>query len=141
MKKTTLTLAAMAVAATGGVAFAEPSFSVTGMLRQEIANNTGGANKHTSWGSPFNGKATTSHIRNLDRIDAFAAALAGVEHTTTRANITAEEPDWTQWATRMEIDVQGRLTENVSMYMKLRGYAENPQHDFLRSYDWNIVLF
>ena len=136
MKKTTLTLAAMAVAATGGVAFAEPSFSVTGMLRQEVANNTGGANKHTSWGSPFNGKATTSHIRNLDRIDAFAAALAGVEHTTTRANITAEEPDWTQWATRMEIDVQGRLTENVSMYMKLRGYAENPQHDFLRSYDY-----
>ena len=50
MKKTTLTLAALAVATTGGVAFAEPSFSVTGMLRQEIAANTGDANRHTSWG-------------------------------------------------------------------------------------------
>ena len=39
MKKLTLTLAALGVAATGGVAYAEPSFSVTGMLRQEIANN------------------------------------------------------------------------------------------------------
>ena len=42
----------------------------------------------------------------------------------------------TQWATRLEIDAQGRLTENLSFYMKLRGYAENPQHDFLRSYDY-----
>ena len=47
MKKLTLTLAALGVAATGGVAYAEPSFSITGMIRQEIANNTGGANKHT----------------------------------------------------------------------------------------------
>ena len=60
MKKLTLTLAALGVAATGGVAYAEPSFSVTGMLRQEIANNTGGANQHTHWGSPFNGKMTTT---------------------------------------------------------------------------------
>ena len=65
MKKLTLTLAALGVAATGGVAYAEPSFSVTGMIRQEIANNTGGANQHTSWGSPFNGKMTTSHLGNL----------------------------------------------------------------------------
>ena len=50
--------------------------------------------------------------------------------------LPAEEPDWTQWATRLEIDAQGRLTENLSFYMKLRGYAENPQHDFLRSYDY-----
>ena len=135
MKKLTLTMAALSVAATGGVAYAEPSFSITGMLRQEIANNTGGANKHTHWGSPFNGVATTSHIRNLDRIDALGAALAGVEHTTTRANVPSEEPDWTQWASRVEIDVQARFTENLSGYMKIRGYQENPQHDFLRSYD------
>mgnify|MGYP005691377823 CR=1 FL=1 len=141
MKKTTLTLAAMAVAATGGVAFAEPSFSVTGMLRQEIANNTGGANKHTHWGSPFNGKMSTSHLGNLAPLDPGDGSLSGLCGLglcvgTDRSNITAQEPDWTQWATRMEIDVQGRLTENVSMYMKLRGYAENPQHDFLRSYDY-----
>ncbi len=136
MKKTTLTLAAISVAATGGVAFAEPSFSVTGMLRQEVANNTGGANKHTHWGSPFNGKANTSRIRNLDVIPAFAAALAGVEHNTTRAGITPQEPDWTQWATRLEIDVQARFTDNIKGYMKLRGYREDPQDDFLRSYDY-----
>ena len=35
MKKLTLTLAALGVAATGGVAFAEPSFSITGMIRQK----------------------------------------------------------------------------------------------------------
>ena len=140
MKKLTLTLAALGVAATGGVAYAEPSFSVTGMIRQEIANNFGGANKHTHWGSPFNGKLTTSHLGNLAPLDPGDNSLAGAcaaGHCvgTTRSNITPQEPDWTQWATRLEIDAQGRLTENLSLYMKLRGYAENPQHDFLKSYD------
>ena len=140
MKKLTLTLAALGVAATGGVAYAEPSFSVTGMLRQEIANNFGGANQHTHWGSPFNGKMTTSHLANLAPLDPGDGSLSGLCGLgacvgTDRSNITAEEPDWTQWATRLEIDAQGRLTENLSIYMKLRGYAENPQHDFLRSYD------
>ena len=65
MKKLTLTLAALGVAATGGVAFAEPSFSITGMIRQEIAANTGDANMHNSWGSPWNGRQNTSHIGNL----------------------------------------------------------------------------
>ena len=133
MKKLTLTLAALSVAATGGVAYAEPSFSITGMLRQEIANNTGGANKHAHWGSPFNGKANTSHMRNLDVLGAPYTGFP--EHNTDRSNITAQEPDWTQWATRLEIDVQARFTDNLSGYMKLRGYQENPQHDFLRSYD------
>ena len=131
MKKTTLTLAAIAVAATGGGAFAEPSFSVTGMLRQEIAANTGDANMHTSWGSPWNGRQNTSHIGNLS-----VMGLNLPAHNTTRANIKAEENDWNQWATRLEIDVQGRLTENITLYSKLRGYAENPQDDFLRHYDY-----
>ena len=111
------------------------------MIRQEIANNTGGANKHTSWGSPWNGRLTTSYLANLAPLDDGVNGLAGLCAAgacvgTTRANVTAEEPDWTQWATRLEIDAQGRLTENLSFYMKLRGYAENPQHDFLKSYDY-----
>ena len=36
----------------------------------------------------------------------------------------------------MEIDVQGRLSENVTLYTKVRGYAANPQDDFLRHYDY-----
>lgn len=140
MKKLTLTLAALSVAATGGVAYAGPSFSVTGMLRQEIANNTGGANKHTHWGSPFNGKMSTSHLGNLAPLDDGSnnlGALCGLGLCvgTDRSNITAQEPDWTQWATRLEIDVQARFTDNLSGYMKLRGYQDNVQHDFLRSYD------
>lgn len=131
MKKTTLTLAALAVATTGGVAFAEPSFSVTGMIRQEIAANTGDANRHTSWGSPWNGRANTSFTSNLSVLGLNLPA-----HNTTRANVTPEENDWNQWATRLEIDVQGRLSENLKLYMKLRGYAENPQDDYLRSYDY-----
>lgn len=140
MKKLTLTLAALSVAATGGVAYAEPSFSVTGMLRQEISNNTGGANKHTHWGSPFNGKMSTSHLGNLAPLDDGSNGLGGLCALglcvgTDRSNITAQEPDWTQWATRLEIDVQARFTDNLSGYMKLRGYQDNVQHDFLRSYD------
>ena len=140
MKKLTLTLAALSVAATGGVAYAGPSFSVTGMLRQEIANNTGGANKHAHWGSPFNGKMSTSHLGNLAPLDDGSnnlGALCGMGLCvgTDRPNITAQEPDWTQWATRLEIDVQARFTDNLSGYMKLRGYQDNVQHDFLRSYD------
>ena len=77
MKKLTLTLAALSVAATGGVAFAGPSFSVTGMLRQEIANNTGGANQHTHWGSPFNGKMTNNYMGNLAVLDDGVNGLAG----------------------------------------------------------------
>ncbi|MGB1117749.1 MAG: DUF1302 family protein [Parvibaculales bacterium] len=141
MKKHTLTLAALSVVATGGVAYAEPSFSITGMIRQEIANNTGGANQHTHWGTPWNGKANTSHTRGMDKInaagitDAYVATTVGIENNTTRSNITPQEPDWTQWATRLEIDVQARFTDNLSGYMKLRGYQDNVQHDFLRSYD------
>ncbi len=131
MKKLTLTLAALGVAATGGIAYAEPSFSVTGMIRQEIAANTGDANMHTSWGSPWNGRQNTSHIGNLSVLGLNLPA-----HQTTRANVTAQENDWNQFATRLEIDVQGRLSENVTLYTKLRGYAENPQDDFLRSYDY-----
>ncbi len=131
MKKLTLTLAALGVAATGGVAYAEPSFSVTGMIRQEIAANTGDANMHTSWGSPWNGRQNTSHIGNLSVLGLNLPA-----HQTTRANVKAEENDWNQFATRLEIDVQGRLSENVTLYTKFRGYAENPQDDFLRHYDY-----
>ena len=142
MKKLTLTLAALSVAATGGVAYAEPSFSITGMLRQEISANTGDANMHTKWGSPWNGRANTSRMRFMDKINdagitnAYVALTQGFENNTSRAHIQAEENDWNQWATRLEIDIQGRLSENVSLYTKLRGYAENPQDDFLRSYDY-----
>ena len=133
MKKITLTLAALGVASTGGIAFAEPSFSITGMIRQEIANNIGGANQHNSWGSPWNGKTSTSYIRNLDVVN--PAYQAVPEYTTDRSYITPQEPDITQFATRLEIDVQARFTDNLSGYMKLRGYQDNVQHDFLRSYD------
>ena len=51
---------------------------------------------------------------------------------TDRSNITAQEPDWTQWATRLELDVQARFTDNLTGYMKLRGY-QAVQHDFLRN--------
>lgn len=110
------------------------------MLRQEISNNTGGANKHTHWGSPFNGKMSTSHLGNLAPLDDGLNGLGGLCALglcvgTDRSNITAQEPDWTQWATRLEIDVQARFTDNLSGYMKLRGYQDNVQHDFLRSYD------
>jgi hypothetical protein len=110
------------------------------MLRQEISNNTGGANKHTHWGSPFNGKMSTSHLGNLAPLDDGSNGLGGLCALglcvgTDRSNITAQEPDWTQWATRLEIDVQARFTDNLSGYMKLRGYQDNVQHDFLRSYD------
>ena len=62
MKKLTLTLAALVSRQLGG-SHAEPSFSITGMLRQEVANNRG-ANKHTHWGSPFNGKQTNTTYLN-----------------------------------------------------------------------------
>ena len=137
MKKSTLVLAALGVASTGGVAFAEPSFSVTGMLRQEIAKNTGGANMHAHWGSPWNGRTTTNHCTNLAVLDDGENGLGALTcDPTSRSNITAQEPDWTQFATRAEIDIQARFTENLSGYMKIRGYREEHQHDFLESYDY-----
>ena len=81
----------------------------------------------------------TSHMRfNLavyDQVTGYVRSTAG-HLTTTRANVPDEENDWNQWATRLEIDVQGRLSENLTLYTKLRGYAENPQDDFLRHYDY-----
>ena len=82
-------------------------------------------------GLAWNGRQNTSHIGNLSVLGLNLPA-----HNTTRANVQAEENDWNQWATRVEIDVQGRLSENVTLYTKLRGYAENPQDDFLRHYDY-----
>ena len=86
MKKLTLTLAALGVAATGGVAFAEPSFSITGMIRQEIAANTGDANMHNSWGSPWNGRQIHQSYQKFGCLDpAYAHCLP--DFTTTRSNV------------------------------------------------------
>ena len=97
MKKLTLTLAALAVAATGGVAYAEPSISITGMIRQEIANNTGGPTS-THVVLSLNGRLTTNYLANLaplDPGDGSPSGLCAAGHCvgTTRANVTAEEPD------------------------------------------------
>ena len=53
----------------------------------------------------------------------------------TRSADFAEDPDWKQFATRVEIDVQARFTENLSGYLKLRGYREEQQEDFLKDLD------
>ena len=146
IKKSTLVIAALGVASTGGVAFAEPSFSITGMLRQEISKNMGGANMHTHWGSPYNGRANVNHMSNLSVLGVTAAnagpggtAVASsviTDSYTSRNNITPRDPDWTQFATRAEIDIQARFTPNLKGYMKIRGYREDAQHDFLESYDF-----
>ncbi len=134
MKKSTLTFAALGVVLSGGAAIAETSLSVTGMFRQEMAFNTGGANQHTHWGSPFNGRETTNHINNLSVVDPSFGAISNDSYTS-RDYIQEREPDWTQFASRIEFDVQAKFTSNLSGYMKLRGYKEFSQHDFFKAYD------
>lgn len=133
MKKSTLVLAALGVASTGGVAFAEPSFSVTGMLRQEMAYNTGDPNPHTVWGNIWNGVQASNHCSNLQGLPGLANFTCTPK---TRPESYKQDPDWTQFATRAEIDIQARFTENLSGYMKIRGYREENQHDFLNRYDF-----
>ena len=99
------------------------------MIRQEIAANTGDANRHNAWGSPWNGRQNTSHIGNLS----FGPNLPA--HNTTRATFRLKRTTGIS-GQHVEIDVQGRLSENVTLYTKFRGYAENPQDDFLRHYDY-----
>lgn len=138
MKKSILILAGFGVALTGGPVLAEPSFSVTGMLRQEMAYSTGDPNQHTNWGNIYNGVQSDNYCSNL----AGAPLAAGVFVPTdfscskvTRSADFAEDPDWKQFATRVEIDVQARFTENLSGYLKLRGYREEQQEDFLKDLD------
>ena len=86
----------------------------------------------------YNGVQSDNYCSNLAGAPLAAGVFVPLDFScsnVTRSADFAEDPDWKQFATRVEIDVQARFTENLSGYLKLRGYREEHQEDFLEDFD------
>jgi len=93
---------------------AKASFTTTsGFVRQEMAFNlSNDKNIFNQHGNPFNGKTVNN-----------SSGFPGVEPLTRDIELT--ENDWNLMATRVEIDGQMRITDNVDAVVKLRGYFDH----------------
>ena len=76
---------------------------------------------------------TTTILGNLAVLDDGVNGLAGLCGVRPMCwhrsfEYYRQEPDWTQWATRLELDVQARFTDNL-LYMKCV-VTRQSAHDF-----------
>jgi len=105
-----LGLAAAVLAAPMASAF---EYSVSGFIRQEMAYKiSNDENYNSRGGSPFNGET---------------ALLTGPfvpPGTTTTQIDKSVDNDWNVFATRAEVDFNFVLSNNLTAFMKLRGYYQ-----------------
>ena len=110
--------------ALSGIPFVSPAvsafdYSVSGFIRQEMAyklNNN--ENPNTTGGNHFNGKAYQSQGNVL--------ALNGVPEGTiiTGRRDLSTDNDWNVFATKSEVDVSFNFTNNLTGFVKFRGYYQ-----------------
>ena len=96
--------------AVGGNALAA-DWSVSGFVRQEIAANTNGeGNMNNQQSNPWNGVTVTNN------------GLGGAfVPTITRPASKIQSNTFNQFTTRLEVNLDGKLTESMSAHFKLRG--------------------
>jgi hypothetical protein len=106
MKKSSL-LVSMGILMSQGAMAVE--WDVSGFVRAEVAVKTSEMN----WaGNSFNGKSVAN------------TGLAGPA-TLTRPGSQANDTDFNLFATRLELDAQGIVNDNISLRFKLRGFADH----------------
>ena len=110
--------------ALAGIPFVSPAvsafdYSVSGFIRQEMAyklNNN--ENPNTTGGNNFNGKSYASRGDVLP--------LSGVPDGTIisgRRDLSTDN-DWNVFATKSEVDVSFNFSNNVTGFVKFRGYYQ-----------------
>lgn len=94
-------------------------WEVSGFLREEIAVRAGGENNpFNQQGNEFNGKS----VANTGLGPILAPGLS--PDTLTRPASWKDSNTFNMFATRMELAVDGRLTENLAAHVKLRGFYD-----------------
>jgi len=105
--------------ALAGVPFLSPTvsafdYSVSGFIRQEMAyklNNN--ENPNTTGGNYYNGKAYTTK----GKLTAPGTIITGRRDLST-------DNDWNVFATKSEVDVSFNFTNNLTGFVKFRGYYQ-----------------
>ncbi len=98
-------------------------YSVTGFIRQEMAYKfSDKENENNRGGSHYNGRSYT-----LDGALTGTPVLGGLPPgalTVYKGDDLSRDNDWNVFATKSEIDVTFTVSNNVSGFMKLRGYYQ-----------------
>ncbi|MEE4292230.1 MAG: DUF1302 family protein, partial [Cycloclasticus sp.] len=129
-KQTRLGVSILALA---GAPFLSPTvlafdYSVSGFIRQEMAyklNNN--ENPNTTGGNYFNGKAYKTQGNLLETLAPDPAVLgAAVPKGTiiTGRKDRSTDNDWNVFATKAEVDVNLSFTNNLTGFVKFRGYYQ-----------------
>lgn len=98
-----------------GVALAA-DWSFSGLIREEIAAKVGNAQNINNWaGNIYNGVAVTN--------TGLLAAVPG-NATLTRPSDQEVATDLNMLATRVELNLDGKLTADIDAHIKLRGFTD-----------------
>lgn len=107
-----VTAAVVCAISTGNLFAAD--WSVSGFVRQELTVKTkSDSNINNDQGNPFNGVAVAN-----------TGLFAGLVPTLTRPSSFTKGNDFNQFLTRLELDLDGKLSEAWSVHFKLRGIAD-----------------
>lgn len=117
MKKNKFVKLAILLCTLGGQsinAAAESEWGISGLLREETTlKTTGDLNGAIQSGISTNGVAVTN-----------TGLGAGINPTLTRPASFKNKNDWNMLATRLEINLDGILSENLQVHFKLRGFSD-----------------
>lgn len=91
-------------------------WSFSGMVREEIAVKTGNEQNINNWaGNVFNGVAATN--------TGLGGGIPG-NGTFTRPASQTEDADFNMFATRLELNLDGKLSNDWAAHIKLRGFTD-----------------
>lgn len=95
-------------------------WTVSGMLRQEVAIKLTDDQNHYNWGgNSFNGVAVENQ---------YTKQVLGTSTTLMRPESQKESPGLNMFATRLELNLDGRLDNNWAAHFKLRGFSDQLGH-------------
>lgn len=90
-------------------AFAAPETRVSGFVRQEMAfKTTSEGNRYNQNSNVFNGVPVVNVLGS----------------TVTRDGLTSPDDDWNLFATRAELDIETRWSDNITTYAKIRAFYD-----------------
>jgi len=89
-------------------------WDVSGFVRAEVAVKTSSDQNENNWaGNSFNGKAVAN-----------TGLGSGINPTFERPSSQSSDTDLNLFATRFELDMNGRISDNLALRLKLRGFSD-----------------
>lgn len=105
----------VSMAAAMGSAFGA-DWSFSGLIREEVAVKMTDDQNINNWaGNPYNGVAVPN---------SFTKQVLGVDTTLTRPASQKKDTNLNMLATRLELNVDGKLTDNWAAHLKVRGFTD-----------------